>query len=94
VKLRYTKRALADLDRILSYIAQRSPQGANSVARQVDETVRRVKDFPRSGRTTNRPNIRLCVVEGYPYLIFYRITRRSEISVVHIRHAARKSFAR
>lgn len=94
MKLRYTKRALADLDRILAYLAQRSPQGASHVLGQIDETIRHLVAYPRLGRQTNRSNIRMRVTGDYPYLIFYRVTRQNEISILHIRHGARRPFAR
>ena len=92
--LRYTKRALTDLDRILSYTAQHSPQGAANVRARLDAILQSLETHPRSGRTTDRPNVRMRILGDYPYLIFYRINRDSEVSIVHIRHAARRPFAR
>jgi addiction module RelE/StbE family toxin len=92
--LRYTKRALADLNRILSYVSQRSPQGASRLADHIGAAVHQIAEHPQSGRTTSRPNVRVKVVSDYPYLIFYRIVGQAMVSIVHIRHAARRPFAR
>jgi len=92
--IRYTKRALADLDRILSYTARHSPQGAANVAAQIEAVIESLAIHPRTGRTTNRPNIRVRVAGEYPYLIFYRLRRDDDVSIVHIRHAARRPFDR
>ncbi len=92
--LRYTRRALADLDRILTYTEQHSPRGASSLARGIEAVVQSIETHPRSGRRTSRRNVRMRVVGNYPYLIFYRITRNGDVSIVHVRHAARRPFAR
>jgi plasmid stabilization system protein ParE len=39
MKVRYTPRARGDMDTILSYTDQRSPQGARNVARTMHKTV-------------------------------------------------------
>ena len=92
--LRYTKRALADLDRILSYTARHSPQGASNLVSRIESVIQSLDAHPRSGRTTSRRNVRLRVAGDYPYLIFYRVLRDGDVSIVHIRHAARQPFAR
>jgi toxin ParE1/3/4 len=91
--VRYTKRALADPAVILAYVAQQSPQGAASVAARIEAIIEALDAHPRSGRTTSRSNIRVRVAGEYPYLIFYRVKRDGGISIVHIRHAARRPFA-
>ena len=92
--VRYTKRALADLDRILAHLAQQSPQGAANVAARVETVIEALNAHPRSGRTTSRRDIRLRIAGEYPYLIFYRLRRDGDVSIVHIRHAVRRPFAR
>ena len=39
VKLRYTPRALAELDEVLTYIAERSPQGARNVETRIHDII-------------------------------------------------------
>lgn len=92
--VRYTKRALADLERILTHIAESSPRGAANLAARIESVVRDLDGYPRSGRTTDRPNLRVRAVGNYPYLIFYRIAENGVVSIVHVRHGARRPFAR
>ena len=39
-------------------------------------------------------HMRVRVVGDFPYLIFYRVVGPAVVSIVHIRHAARRPFAR
>jgi addiction module RelE/StbE family toxin len=88
VRLRYTRRALADLDEILEYIAARSPQGAKSVQQRIQALIDLLPASPKIGARTNDPTIRRIVVNPYPYLVFYQPTE-NEIVIHAIRHAAR-----
>jgi plasmid stabilization system protein ParE len=92
VTLRFTAPALRDLDEILFYIAQRSPQGA----RRVQERLRIVLDVigrhPRIGALTSDPVIRRMPALPYPYLIFYE-AGDGEIIIHAVRHAAREPEA-
>ncbi|WP_347338453.1 type II toxin-antitoxin system RelE/ParE family toxin [Bradyrhizobium forestalis] len=66
MKVRYTKRALAQIDEVLTYIDARSPQGASHVR---DRIVALLGDHPYAGRQTTRAYVRRLPVNPYPYLI-------------------------
>lgn len=88
MKLRYTTPAARDLDRILTYLAERSPQGARNVQARIQETISLLLEYPGVGQPTSRRGMRRIVVSPYPYLIFYRVT--GEAIIIHaIRHGAR-----
>jgi toxin ParE1/3/4 len=88
VSVRYTLPALADLEQLIGYIAQRSPQAAQRVLREIRDTERRIEQFPRAGRTTTRPMIRRIKVPRRPYLVFYQ-PMENGIIVHAVRHGAR-----
>ena len=88
MKLRYTRRALADLDGILDYIASQSPQGATRVRARIQRMVGLLTSHPNIGVHTEDPTLRRLATLPYPYLIFYEATD-DEIVVHAIRHAAR-----
>ena len=89
--LRYTKRALTDLDRILSYTAQHSPQGAANVRARLDAILQSLEIHPRSGRTTDRPNVRMRILGDYPYLIFYGVDlQNGDVTVLLVGHTAKR----
>ena len=88
MKLRYTVPALADLESILDYIAQHSPQGARRVQSRIQAIIDLLLQHPRIGTLTSDPIIRRMTVPPYPYLIFYESTDE-EIIIHAVRHAAR-----
>ena len=92
MKVRYTKRAQRDLETILDYLHERSPSGSSNVATSIGEAVDQLADYPRVGRETTREGLRVRVVRGYPFLVFYRVGT-DHVSIVHIRHSARRPNA-
>jgi toxin ParE1/3/4 len=89
VNIRYTRRALEQIDQVLTYIEARSPQGAVHVRDRIAALVALLQEHPRAGRATSRPNVRRLPVNPYPYLIDYRVTA-TEIIIMRFRHAARR----
>jgi plasmid stabilization system protein ParE len=89
VRLRYTKRALAQIDEALSYIRDRSPLGAHSVRSRLLAIISLVQQHPRAGTVTNRPGVYRLWIHPYPYSIDYRVTDQ-EIIVQRFRHTARR----
>jgi plasmid stabilization system protein ParE len=88
VNVRYTKRALAQIDEVLTYIEARSPQGAGHVRDRIVALIALLQDHPYAGRLTTRAYIRR-LPDPYPYLIDYRVTA-TEIIIMRFRHAARR----
>jgi plasmid stabilization system protein ParE len=89
VRLRYTLRAAAELDEILSFIDERSPQGAQNIKARIQAMAALLLQYPQAGRPTSKSGLRRVVVYPYPYLIFYRATE-TEIIIHGIRHSARR----
>jgi toxin ParE1/3/4 len=89
VKVRYTKRALVQIDEVLTYIEARSPQGADHVRDRVIALIALLQDHPYAGRPTTRAYVRRLPVNPYPYLIDYRVTA-TEVVIMRFRHAARR----
>lgn len=90
MRVRYTPRALAQLDRILSYVGERNPVAAKKVAAQLKAGVERAALFPWSSRAVKKTTVRVLPVLKYPYLIFYEVDEaEQEIVIVSIRHQAR-----
>ena len=73
VKLRYTLRGAAELDKVLVYIEERSPQGARHLLLQ----------HPHAGQLTSKGRLRRVVAFPYPYLIFYYATEDTAPAVHH-----------
>ena len=88
MRLRFTPRALAELDEVLAYIVERSPKGA----RRVQTRIRVLSDLllrhPYAGQRTSLEGVRRITATPHPYLIYYEVTAE-EIIVVGVRHAVR-----
>jgi toxin ParE1/3/4 len=88
VKLRFTKRAIQQIEEIIYAIAQESPQGARRVRERMQTITTLLIKHPHIGQPTDFAGVRRMLVSPYPYLIFYRVTEDAVI-VQRVRHAAR-----
>ena len=89
MKVRFTATALAEIDEILSYIAQDNPLAADEVGAVMRATIARLADYPRLAIETDVPDVRVAPVLPYRYLVFYGIHDETLI-VRNVRHAARE----
>ncbi|HEY1782906.1 MAG TPA: type II toxin-antitoxin system RelE/ParE family toxin [Roseiarcus sp.] len=88
MKVRYARRAQADLAKILNYLDGRRPRGALSVELAIKRTIDTIAQNPDLGNSIARSNVRSMPVARYPYLVFWTV-EVGEIWVLHIRHGAR-----
>jgi toxin ParE1/3/4 len=70
LKLRYTPKALAELDEILGYIIERSPQGARHVHERIQAMTALLLKYPQAGQLTSHPRLRRITTPPYPFAIF------------------------
>ena len=88
MRLRWHLAAIEDLTRIHDYIAERNPEAARLVVRQVLSSVRRLETFSKSGRPGRAQDTREVVVNNLPYVIVYRDSDEV-VDVLAVFHAAR-----
>ena len=88
MRVRFTRPAQADLQRIHAYIAKDNPEAASRVVARLIEQARALADHPQQGRKTDEPDVHAIVVPQIRYLVFYRVSE-NEIQIIHIRHTAR-----
>jgi len=89
VKLRYTRRAAAELEEVLAYIEERSPRGARHVQARIQTIIDLLLQHPYAGQLTSNGRLRRMVTSPYPYLIFYEVT--GDHIIIHgLRHAVRR----
>jgi toxin ParE1/3/4 len=89
VKLRYTLRGAAELDKVLVTIEERSPQGARHVQARIQAIINLLLRYPNAGQPTSKGRLRRVVASPYPYLIFYHATE-DELVIHGVRHSARR----
>jgi plasmid stabilization system protein ParE len=88
MRLRYTLPALANLESILDYVVDRSPQGASRIHARIPAVTDLLLRYPQAGAMTDDPTIRRVTTTPYPYLVFYEATD-AEIIIHAVRHGAR-----
>ncbi|GJE25716.1 type II toxin-antitoxin system RelE/ParE family toxin [Methylobacterium organophilum] len=89
MKLRLTRPAAQQLDKVLIYIAQHNPSGARKVQDRVQATMQMLVDHPFAGHATARRGIRRMIVTPYPYAITYSLGA-DEVIILGVRHTARR----
>jgi plasmid stabilization system protein ParE len=92
MSVRFTRRALVQLDEILETIAVDEPRAAAGFAHRIEALTALLERHPEMGRTTDLGSVRVFSTRPYPYLLFYRAASSSGdgIIVLRIRHMARK----
>jgi len=88
MKVRYSRRAIADLVGIADYVREHNPPAAAALEKRIRASIEQLQMFPYSGRSTDDPNMRMFPIVRYPYLVFYEVVEQ-EIVIHHIRHARR-----
>jgi plasmid stabilization system protein ParE len=88
----FSKLALAQLDEIISYIAQRSPPGAKHVQARFERVFQLIADHLEAAPAMKgRPDVRRAPLIRYPYLVYYTI-KDDEVTILRIRHGARRPW--
>jgi toxin ParE1/3/4 len=87
VRIRWLSRAVEDLAHLHAYIAQDNPKAAASEVEKVVEAVKRLEDYPASGRPGRVPGTRELVISRY--IVAYRV-KEQVVQILRILHAARK----
>src|SRR5665213_1036279 len=91
MNLVYSRRALADLNRIAAYYAANaSPAIAETIGHRLGNVIDRISRAPEAApRVSQRSQVRVVAVVRYPFRIFYRV-RDDTIDILHIRHTSRR----
>jgi toxin ParE1/3/4 len=93
MKIRYSPRAVTDLESIRQFLVERSPRGAANVLASIFVAIEFVRRNPEASQATRIPNIRAMVVRRYRFRIFYRLIEGADvIEIIHVRHTSRRSW--
>ena len=85
MKLKWRSEALADLQRIFAFNAEKSESFAMRVERRLLERAQAIATTPQLGRPTDREGIMRLSVTDIQYVIDYR-RFEDRVSIVRIRH--------
>jgi toxin ParE1/3/4 len=92
VKLRYTVRGAAELDKVLVYIEERSRRARVTYRRVFRPSSTSYCSILTPASRQARVACARVVASPYPYLIFYHATE-DEVVIHGVRHAARKPLS-
>ena len=94
MRVEYSKRALADINRIATYYRTVASEAVVAeIEDRIRDVIQRIAELPDSApQSPERPGLRAALLIRYPFRIFYRVVD-GRIQIVHIRHTARRSFA-
>ena len=89
MRVRFTRRARADLAAIFSYVAADNPRAAANLVGRIETLIDKLSLFPGLGHPTRPPGRYVLTVSGAPYQVFYRVAR-VEVRILRIRHTSRR----
>ncbi len=87
MRLVWTQHALTDRDAIFGYIEAESPRAAVNVDDQIVAAVRRLLEFPESGRLGRVAGTRELVVPRTPFIAAYVVTA-DRVRILRVLHGA------
>lgn len=89
MRLRYTSDALAHLNVIYDFLAERNAPAARRVVADIRGAAERLREFPRMARLGAVDGTHEWVVRGTPYLVVYEVDEsQAEIRVLGVFHGA------
>jgi toxin ParE1/3/4 len=89
MQIRWTNKALDNLDAAIEYITANNPAAARKVARNILNSIRLLKDQPGLGRPGRVTGTRELVISGLPYIVPY-LEEDGRIVILRIMHSSRK----
>ena len=89
MRVRYTRKALAEIDGIISYIARDIERAADKVAAAIYEAIQLISRRPEISPFVFQEEIRGKMVGRYPYRIFYSVGG-DEIVIRNVRSTRRR----
>ena len=92
MRVRYTPRAFADREAIFEYLNDRSPQAARRVKAFMAAKIASLSSSPRRARFIKTLGVHALWLGRYPYIVYYRVSDDT-VSIIHIRHAARRPWS-
>jgi toxin ParE1/3/4 len=87
MRLVWTQHALADRDAIFKHIEADNPRAAVNVDNHIVTALRRILDFPESGRPGRIVGTRELVVPRTPYIAVYFVVA-DKVRILRVLHGA------
>jgi toxin ParE1/3/4 len=88
MKLRWLRQASLSLDAEYDYIRRENPKAARRVFSRIISAVKRLKDFPLSGRIGQVDGTRELIITGLPYMVIYQVASDG-VEILRVFHTSR-----
>jgi toxin ParE1/3/4 len=89
VDVRWTRKALANLNEEAMFIAKQNPEAAAQIVERIEGAVQKLASHPALGRPGRVLGTRELVISGTPYIIPYRV-RGDTLEILRVLHSSRK----
>lgn len=89
LKVRWLRRALANLEAEANYISRDNPAAAQRTVAAIERATGLLARHPALGRHGRVEGTRELVIPGTPYIIPYRV-RQGRVELLRVFHTARK----
>jgi len=89
MRVKWTKKAIANLDNAVEYIAADKPAAATKVALKILNATQGLADQPGMGRPGRIPGTRELVIPGLPYILPY-VEKDGTIFILRVLHTSMK----
>jgi len=85
----WSKRSIAQLDRIAQYVERDNPAAAERLTTYIFDEVMLLVDMPDRGKPGRVPGTREKFFLPHPYFAVYRVSG-DQVRILHIRHTSRR----
>ncbi|MDR6758674.1 addiction module RelE/StbE family toxin [Mycoplana sp. BE70] len=89
MKLTWSAFALSDRDAVFTYIEADNPSAAILIDERIVAAVRRLIDFPASGRIGRIAGTRELVINGTPCIVAYTVSETT-VRIIRVLHGAQE----
>jgi toxin ParE1/3/4 len=87
--LRWTRRALRDMQHLHDYIADDNPAAARRMVARIREAAGHLRRSPQMGKRGRVEDTRELVIAGTPYIVVYRL-EGEQVQIVAVIHSAQR----
>ena len=90
MNIRFTPRALRQIDSIGAYLANESPRAADEILSRIRSTCALLAEQAFAGHPSEIRGVRVLTMARDPYRIFYEVLSSGEVRILHVRHTSRR----
>jgi len=87
----WAKKAYDDLDGIVNFLADLSPEAAEKTIDRIQKAVLMLSEFPNMGTRVDETGLHRLVVSDTPYVIFYRV-HPDQVNIRGVFHTSQRRF--